>query len=58
MTPLMQASYSGNFKMCRYLLSNGANVNHACQDHKYTPLMMASLSGKLQDILQILYLQK
>jgi len=45
MTPLMQASYSGNFKICRYLINKGANVNHACQDHKYTPLMMASLSG-------------
>jgi len=53
MTPLMQASYSGNFKMCRYLLSNGANVNHACQDHKYTPLMMASLSGS-SDVVSLL----
>ena len=53
MTPLMQASYSGNFKICRYLINKGANVNHACQDHKYTPLMMASLSGKLKVILLI-----
>ena len=50
MTPLMQASYSGNIEMCRFLLSNGADVNHASKDHKYTPLMMATLSGKLNNV--------
>merc|ERR1712076_213545 len=45
MTPLMQAAYKKQLKICQLLLEKGANVNHSCRDSHYTPLMMAALSG-------------
>ena len=43
-TPLMIASFDGNYKFVDFLLKNNANVN-VCDDNGWTSLMCASLNG-------------
>lgn len=48
MSPLLQASYRGFTDIVNFLISNGADVNVTCHTNFYTPLMMASISGRLE----------
>ncbi|KAG1701331.1 Ankyrin repeat and MYND domain-containing protein 2 [Nymphon striatum] len=47
MPPLQHAAYFGSKEICELLVTYGADVNLNTHDHKYTALMFAALSGKL-----------
>ena len=46
-TPLMFASYSGNYELAKFSIRNGANIN-AEDSFGFTILMWASLEGHLE----------
>ncbi|XP_071044027.1 ankyrin repeat and MYND domain-containing protein 2 [Parasteatoda tepidariorum] len=52
-TPLQQAAYKGDYKLCKLFLDCGANVNATTHVSRYSALTFASLSGNI-DVVNLL----